>query len=834
MTPAEREDSGLYAEINALMNLSSLNKRREGANVKTQCAYTAAKANTYAEIEEICGGLDFGAYVNNLVAEKEFLNLEELDYPVEILNDCAIQLLKPTLKSTLVHEFGHNLGLTHNFMGSTDFKNFELDENGVPVARSTSVMDYPERDSDRGFKPGTYEVAAIHYAYYRTVELKETNAEGKAKIVSIASNDPEDTRPIEDRVEDPSALRNYSYCWDLDILDGEIPIEDPRCRRWDRGANPVQMVYALMDRFNALTTTEMDRYEGDGLYLRAPFALNQVMMPMKSIYTRYRYLLYLKTKDSEDPYFVKGESNFDNLIAENVGSTQLSDAVMRDTVALEKALTERDASGNLVISELEQYRVASDVIFKFLTQVAFAEDRYCTAWKAGIFVGAAPFAKLRLATYNASVARGGDRQATLQTCDEIAATLKTLPNNDASLRDLAYFSDSSAVDTIKQFGKAYDIVTYTANEEGLQDKAPVTLDFGSFRIAAMETLTSRMAPLGIANANGFTPSFLDNPNYRAELLNLFGERLSRGVNPEKMGAAPGTVGNLIEFSEEQDLLRTMFILIQNNLVPPGDSSDRRRDDIRPIIANAADFQTATAGLDLENDVAVYQAPGGVYVYSLRKGSPIWSIIKKFRTLEPVLEGVSIAETAKEDRIAFAAEVLDLATQLIPAFSTPATEDTPASIDSAAAKLAVDLINGIASNVFKEPTAEPLVLEGADEQIQQLYNAIIASLRADVQNQDFPSYGTIIDTVLTIPGLFPSYGGQIYLQNFTDTYSRTIYVNALALVAAKGLELTSLTPALASEELALSLQAMETLLPEGRVLSELSVQEELLRTIILSR
>lgn len=60
--------------------------------------------------------------------------------------------------SVIMHEFGHSLGLRHNFAGST-----RIDSNGV----SSSVMDYePGFISNIRTVPGSYDSAAIRWGYF--------------------------------------------------------------------------------------------------------------------------------------------------------------------------------------------------------------------------------------------------------------------------------------------------------------------------------------------------------------------------------------------------------------------------------------------------------------------------------------------------------------------------------------------------------------------------------------------------------------------------------------------------------------------------------------------
>ncbi|RTZ18797.1 hypothetical protein EKN09_29060, partial [Vibrio penaeicida] len=88
-------------------------------------------------------------------------------------------------KTTLVHEIGHNLGLRHNFEGSTDSANFHTDQmvtdynlRGKPAM--SSIMDYAPSELDIEPVLGPYDLAALRIGYKREVEVSD----GKFKSLS--------------------------------------------------------------------------------------------------------------------------------------------------------------------------------------------------------------------------------------------------------------------------------------------------------------------------------------------------------------------------------------------------------------------------------------------------------------------------------------------------------------------------------------------------------------------------------------------------------------------------------------------------------------------------
>lgn len=97
---------------------------------------------------------------------------------------------------TLVHEFGHNLGLRHNFYGSTDKENFynsnERSARNVPANKKvtySSIMDYAYSTINELSIMGKYDEAALGYAYGGQVQTKDG---GIVKLPNNIATYPED------------------------------------------------------------------------------------------------------------------------------------------------------------------------------------------------------------------------------------------------------------------------------------------------------------------------------------------------------------------------------------------------------------------------------------------------------------------------------------------------------------------------------------------------------------------------------------------------------------------------------------------------------------------
>ena len=126
-----------------------------------------------------------GPFTNGILKNWEALTKDQQDEIAKII-------MVHTYTATLVHEFGHNLGLRHNFAGSADKKNrytekeikdLKLGFHDVPAY--SSVMDYAYSDLNELSNYGKYDLAALKFAYNRTVDVLVTKDVGGKKEVEI-------------------------------------------------------------------------------------------------------------------------------------------------------------------------------------------------------------------------------------------------------------------------------------------------------------------------------------------------------------------------------------------------------------------------------------------------------------------------------------------------------------------------------------------------------------------------------------------------------------------------------------------------------------------------
>ncbi|MGL5840424.1 MAG: zinc-dependent metalloprotease [Aeromonas hydrophila] len=192
-------------------------------------------------------------------------------------------------RSTLVHELGHNLGLRHNFAGSTDKQNFysvdEAKSLGLQhVPAYSSIMDYAASEFDELPIFGPYDRAALRFAYARQVEVPygQPNEAGRqptallslseldtaylqndyrvrfGQLTALKGHLKEGTpfsswhtldsdfhKALQDKT---LTLKNYAFCTDNNVsLNSD-------CKRFDEGTNLIEMMQFIRQSY-------LDSYE---------------------------------------------------------------------------------------------------------------------------------------------------------------------------------------------------------------------------------------------------------------------------------------------------------------------------------------------------------------------------------------------------------------------------------------------------------------------------------------------------------------------------------------------------------------------------------------------
>ncbi|MCO4753800.1 MAG: zinc-dependent metalloprotease [Bacteriovoracaceae bacterium] len=150
------------------------------------------------------------------------------------------EVLPLVWKPTLVHEFGHNLGLRHNFYGSTDSENYytETERVALGIDREvtySSIMDYSYSNLNQLSVMGKYDIAALKFAYAREVDTVEGNTvQVPNTLASLVQNNQ----------FEGSAPKKFKYCSDEHVSN------DPLCNRFDEGTTNVEVVSHYINSYN--------------------------------------------------------------------------------------------------------------------------------------------------------------------------------------------------------------------------------------------------------------------------------------------------------------------------------------------------------------------------------------------------------------------------------------------------------------------------------------------------------------------------------------------------------------------------------------------------------
>ncbi|MCX6131332.1 MAG: zinc-dependent metalloprotease, partial [Proteobacteria bacterium] len=348
----------------------------------------ASVANSWKKIRDICiqPGKKLNSYLSTLkslhAADSNVLNAD--DEEAAIL-ECAQPLMKDLLTSTLIHEVGHNLGLGHNFAGSSDIDaNHAKNADGTTAYPSSSVMDYPDRDFDLYSKAGPYDVAAIRFLYTRSVETKTK------QFIQVPSNQSMFAAAKKQGQE----LKAYRMCTDYELSEDpnmeNIPLYDPMCSRWDVGSTPLKYVKWAISQIHADLIQNGFRYNNKGF---------------SGAIRSLGYLDHFKQIQEYFRFLVRGKAGiyFEKL----TGDT--SEAKKQSLESLIKSAPERDRI------LMQNYYEAVNEIYNFAHEIINLPSRTCILQDAdGKLVDQLEFAPLRQLIFESE-------QVTVQNCKEASA-----------------------------------------------------------------------------------------------------------------------------------------------------------------------------------------------------------------------------------------------------------------------------------------------------------------------------------------------------------------------------------------------------------------------------
>jgi hypothetical protein len=194
----------------------------------------------------------------------------------ESLTEWVNDLTLSQWSNTITHEFGHSIGLDHNFMGSVDRNNFShwTDKNGNDQIGmySSSIMEYPSTAGDFFFKGGApstanpgarpaldpawngkpgwlpYDVAAISFIYANALTPETAVPNGVPCVGSSAcssvSGQKSPTIPWNDKAGwDPSGKTENPFLWCSNAHLRYTPF----CQTFDFGTTPSEIIASALD-----------------------------------------------------------------------------------------------------------------------------------------------------------------------------------------------------------------------------------------------------------------------------------------------------------------------------------------------------------------------------------------------------------------------------------------------------------------------------------------------------------------------------------------------------------------------------------------------------------
>ncbi|HWU42943.1 MAG TPA: zinc-dependent metalloprotease, partial [Bdellovibrio sp.] len=217
-------------------------------------------------------------------------------------------LFKIEIKSTLLHELGHALGLVHNFKGSFDKENFAFE--GEKTDRNySSIMDYVASPEITYAGPGTYDVHALRAIYTGLIEVSDlakavaekdggkiSQGEFHAKVINGKFLQLTDVKAIlgfsnwadmqKGIVDKSKLLKHYYQC------DDEGVGEEPACERYDVGASATEIVKNEIQDYHRSYASRYHSYD------RVNFGIEQKITIIKDMVENFK-----KIRRFLDDYF---------------------------------------------------------------------------------------------------------------------------------------------------------------------------------------------------------------------------------------------------------------------------------------------------------------------------------------------------------------------------------------------------------------------------------------------------------------------------------------------------------------------------------------------------
>ncbi|MBT3586555.1 MAG: hypothetical protein HN509_16725 [Halobacteriovoraceae bacterium] len=478
ITSKQGEELNYSTKHKNFYKLSNLRDQQFGE----KCSFARTKSDALKNIEKKCP--EFVKYTLEL--KERGVTFDENE--IEQLYACSEKLIDDHVVSTIVHEVGHNLGLRHNFAGSSDPDNFTRAEDKKILAKTSSIMDYPINDVKELLEPGRYDIAAISFGYTNSIEL-----EGNDERVAIPNG-----QSINHFLQSSNkSRREYRFCTDQDA--SFIDSIDPLCKQWDYGSNPEEVVDTIIDRFNSRYATYAHKYDRAGNPSEARYLnllIENTFFPLKKIYDQWRYHFasYLNDKDQYLDSF--GMEDFK-----------------------EKVASMSNDNGRHGKNHKLYYR-ASQKIYLFLSKLFSSPVKYCLAKPAN---GPYQTIPLDFETYRHKVFK--EYEVTINNCQH------------PKLADLLSMETPSKELLAKDIGNFFNTINKNkniANRDAYETN--IVLGLKDARDWAFRILTARLPLMKQLRDSSFLPSMMDNPLYRQEIGNKVINRILNGVSASNFQA----------------------------------------------------------------------------------------------------------------------------------------------------------------------------------------------------------------------------------------------------------------------------------------------------------
>ena len=482
-------------------------------------------------IEKNCGN-ELGVYIKNLKIDNVTHNINEL----EIINKCADILLKDSVLSTLVHEIGHNVGLRHNFMASTDSENYLTDSEGRVLSKTSSSMDYQIGHIDETKAPAPYDTAALRFGYGNKILLEN----GKVKNIDI-------TKSIKEQMKNSEIkIKNYKFCTDQDVQR-----VTPLCQRWDHGSNPLEIAKTIINNFKSNYTLYGHRYDratGSDSFRFSYYHLIRTFLPLKSIYDQWRFYLREFVGEKDQYLHRYNEKDFYNV----------------DNGILLKMSKDSGKYGQ----HYKEYYEASKEIFKFFKNIIFTPAKTCVTRPLN---GVNNFT--RLIDFE-------DLKEELFKSTSLVVTKCEDPELISNL-------ESKGLTLVGEFGTHFEPQMHSLD---ILDKDYTKTDivgFKDIKEMALLTFTLRFPLMEHLWQKEFAPNFLDNPLYRRDMLEQAYSRIYYGLNARPYGFNYSREKVwFMHFAREKNYLKSLVINLVRNMNVPGnlEVTDERRSQVAPKIS----------------------------------------------------------------------------------------------------------------------------------------------------------------------------------------------------------------------------------------------------------